>query len=61
MRIALGYLPINYKDAYYRKFNKKIRLRVTEKISSEIINLPCHQYMTEKEIVKISKKILALI
>ena len=61
IRIALGYLPINYKDAYYRKFNKNIRLRVTEKISSEIINLPCHQYMTEKEIVKISKKILALI
>ena len=47
--------------ALLRTSNKKIRLRVTEKISSEIINLPCHQYMTEKEIVKISKKILALI
>ena len=40
---------------------KKIKLNVTEKISSEIINLPCHQYMSEREILKISKNINKLI
>ena len=60
-KVALGYLPINYKDKCYYQDEKKIKLNVTEKISSEIINLPCHQYMSEREILKISKNINKLI
>jgi len=60
-RVALGYLPINYKDVCYKKLGKKLNLKTTEKISSEIINLPCHQYMSKKEIVQISKNILRLV
>ena len=60
-KVALGYLPINYKDKCYYQDEKKIKLNITEKISSEIINLPCHQYMSEREILKISKNIIKLI
>ena len=60
-KVALGYLPINYKDACYKKLGKNISLKTTEIISSEIINLPCHQYMSKKEIFKISKNILSLV
>jgi len=54
-------LPINYKDLCYNKEEKNYKLKVTEKISSEIINLPCHPYMSEKQIVTISKNILSLV
>ena len=60
-KVALGYLPINYKDVCYKKLGKKLNLKNTEKISTEIINLPCHPYISKKEIVQISKNILRLI
>ncbi len=60
-KVALGYLPINYKDGCYKKLGKSMNLKITEMISSEIINLPCHQYMSKKEIFKISKNILSLV
>ena len=60
-KVALGYLPINYKDGCYKKLGKNINLKTTEMISSEIINLPCHQYMSKKEILKISKNVLSLV
>ena len=60
-KVSLGYLPINYKDLCYNKEEKNYKLKVTEKISSEIINLPCHPYMSEKQIVTISKNILSLV
>ena len=60
-KVALGYLPINYKDVCYKKLGKSMNLKITEMISSEIINLPCHQYMSKKEIFKISKNILSLV
>ncbi len=56
--IKLNYLPPNHRDACY---NKKLiinDLKATDKVSSEIINLPCHQYMSEKEIINICKIIL---
>ena len=60
-KVALGYLPINYKDVCYKKLGKNINLKTTEIISSEIINLPCHPYISKKEIVQISKNILSLV
>ena len=60
-KVSLGYLPINYKDICYNKIKNLPNLKITEKISSEIINLPCHPYMSQKEITKISKNILDLI
>ncbi|MDC0044376.1 DegT/DnrJ/EryC1/StrS family aminotransferase [Pelagibacteraceae bacterium] len=60
-KVALGYLPINYKDVCYKKLGKKLNLKNTEKISTEIINLPCHPYISKKEIVQISKNILSLV
>ena len=60
-KVALGYLPINYKDVCYKKLGKNFNLKTTKMISSEIINLPCHQYMTKKEIAQISKNILSLV
>ena len=60
-KVALGYLPINYKDVCYKKLGKKLNLKKTEKISAEIINLPCHPYISKKEIVQISKNILKLV
>tara|TARA_B110000196_G_C20763024_1_gene483051 strand:+ start:162 stop:566 length:405 start_codon:yes stop_codon:yes gene_type:complete len=61
LKVSLGYLPINYKDACYNTIKNTPRLKITEKISSEIINLPCHPYMSHQEIIKISKNILSLI
>ena len=60
-KVKLNYLPPNHLDICYSKFNKKINLPITEKISSEIINLPCHPYMKIYEIKKICKTILDLV
>jgi dTDP-4-amino-4,6-dideoxygalactose transaminase len=45
----------------YKKLGENFNLKTTEMISSEIINLPCHQYMSKKEIAQISKNILSLV
>ena len=49
-KVKLNYLPPNHLDICYSKFKKNIKLPITEKISSEIINLPCHPYMKINEI-----------
>ena len=59
--IKLNYLPPNHKDTCYSNINKIPKLPITEKICSQIINLPCHPYMAEKEIIKISKSILKIV
>jgi len=46
---------------YYKDNFKSSNLPVTEKICSEIINLPSHPYMSENEIKTISKAILKLV
>ena len=60
-KVKLNYLPPNHLDICYSKFKKNIKLPITEKISSEIINLPCHPYMKINEIKKICKTILNLL
>ena len=55
-------VKMKYVDRYINDENRRmVNLKITEKISSEIINLPCHPYMSQKEITKISKNILDLI
>ena len=56
--IKLNYLPPNHRDVCYKKKLDINYLRATDKVSSEIINLPCHQYMSEKEIINICEIIL---
>ena len=51
----------NHKDNCYINFKNVNNLKITEKTSSEIINLPCHQYMHESEISKLSKDLLKII
>ena len=51
-------MPPNHLDICYKnKTQKLIKLPITEKISKEIINLPCHPYITKKEITNISSHI----
>ena len=59
--VKLNYLPPNHKDACYNNFKHNFDLRVTEKVNNEILNLPCHQYMTKKEIELLSNQVLKLI
>ena len=59
--IKLNYLPPNHKDVCYLNLKQKNDLKITEKISSEIMNLPCHPYMTEKEIINLSKSVLKIV
>ena len=59
--VKLNYLPPNHKDACYKNFKHNFDLRITEKVNNEILNLPCHQYMTKKEIEILSNQVLKLI
>ena len=59
--VKLNYLPPNHKDNCYINFKNVNNLKITEKTSSEIINLPCHPYMHESEITKLSKDLLKII
>ena len=59
--VKLNYLPPNHKDACYKNFKHNFDLRITEKVNNEILNLPCHQYMTKKEIELLSNQVLKLI
>ena len=61
LNIKLNYLPPNHKDKCYSHIKRIPKLPVTEKICSEIINLPSHPYMSENEIKNISKAILKLV
>ena len=61
LKVRLNYIPPNHLDDCYKNINKKIKLPITEKISSEIINLPCHPYMTINEIKIICKEVLKLV
>ena len=61
LNIKLNYLPPNHKDQCYSHIKRIPKLPVTEKICSEIINLPSHPYMSENEIKNISKAILKLV
>ena len=61
LNIKLNYLPPNHKDQCYSHIKRIPKLPVTEKICSEIINLPSHPYMSENEIQNISKAILKLV
>ena len=56
--VKLNYLPPNHKDACYKNYKHNFDLQITEKVNSEILNLPCHQYMTKKEIQNLSNQIL---
>ena len=57
-KVYKGYIPPNHLDICYKnKTQKLIKLPITEKISKEIINLPCHPYITKKEITNISSHI----
>ena len=58
-KVRLNYIPPNHLDTCYKK--EKIKLPITEKISSEIINLPCHPYMKVNEIKILCKEILKLL
>ena len=60
LNIKLNYLPPNHKDDCYAQCKKNPELPVTDKICSEIINLPCHPYMTKKELINIAKNIIKL-
>ena len=60
LNIKLNYLPPNHKDICYSSLKKKPNLPITDKVCSQIINLPCHPYLTNKEIIKISKYIIEL-
>ena len=59
--VKLSYIPPNHQDKCYKNLNNNYDLKITEKISSEIINLPCHQYMTPNNIKDLSKNVLRLI
>ena len=59
--VKLNYLPPNHKDACYKNFKHNFDLKITEKVNNEILNLPCHQYMTKKEIELLSNQVLKLI
>ena len=59
--VKLNYLPPNHKDNCYINLRSVNNLKITEKTSSEIINLPCHPYMAESEITKLSKDLLKII
>jgi Predicted pyridoxal phosphate-dependent enzyme apparently involved in regulation of cell wall biogenesis len=59
--VKLNYLPPNHKDNCYINFKNVNNLKITEKTSSEIIILPCHPYMHESEITKLSKGLLKII
>ena len=59
--VKLNYLPPNHKDNCYINLRSVNNLKITEKTSSEIINLPCHPYMDESEITKLSKDLLKII
>ena len=48
-------------DKCYKNIKNNYDLKITEKTSSEIINLPCHQYMTPNNIKDLSKNVLRLI
>jgi len=60
LNVRLNYLPPNHKDICYSHLSK-IKLPITELICSEIINLPCHPYISESEIKKISNAIIKLV
>ena len=51
-----GYHPPNHLDKCYKNL-PKVQLPITEKTSKQILNLPCHPYMSKKEIIKISNYI----
>ena len=56
--VVEGCIEIDHLDICYKnKTQKLIKLPITEKISKEIINLPCHPYITKKEITNISSHI----
>ena len=59
--VKLNYLPPNHKDECYKNFKHNFDLKITEKVNSEILNLPCHQYMTKNEIKTLSNQLLKLI
>ena len=59
--VKLSYIPPNHMDKCYKNSKYSYDLRITEKTSSEIINLPCHQYMTPNNIKDLSKNVLRLI
>ena len=59
--VKLSYIPPNHMDKCYKNLKYNYDLRITEKTSSEIINLPCHQYMTPNNIKDLSKNVLRLI
>ena len=59
--VKLNYLPPNHQDECYKNFKHNFDLKITEKVNSEILNLPCHQYMTKNEIETLSNHLLNLI
>tara|TARA_B100001057_G_C22849999_1_gene950598 strand:+ start:1192 stop:2292 length:1101 start_codon:yes stop_codon:yes gene_type:complete len=59
--VKLSYIPPNHQDKCYKNLKYNYDLKITEKISSEIINLPCHQYMTPNNIKDLSRNVLRLI
>ena len=61
LNIKLNYLPPNHKDKCYSHLKKKFKLPITELICSEIINLPCHPYISQNEIKKIANAIIKLV
>ena len=61
LNVSLNYLPPNHKDVCYSHLKNKFKLPITETICSEIINLPCHPYISQNEIKKITKAIINLV
>ena len=61
LNVKLNYLPPNHQDDCYLHLGEKIKLPITELICSEIINLPCHPYISKNEIENISNNIINLL
>ena len=60
IQTSIHYPPV-HKFSYYQRFNKNLRLPVTEEFCKRELTLPLHPALTEQDIDYIAEKILSLI